>query len=78
MQGGYGDPFLRTVILDGKAARLKSVYLLPPISGLLVLRHIHPSSLYAGQDRSDQKVWEGELLRRLRKNNLSNLQALRF
>ena len=38
MQGGYGDPFLRTVILGGKAARLKSVYLLPPISGLLALR----------------------------------------
>ena len=66
MQGGYRDPFLRTVILDGKTARMKSVYLLPPICGLLFLRHTHPFSLYAGQDRSGQKVWEGGLLRRLR------------
>ncbi|MHB1496286.1 MAG: MAE_28990/MAE_18760 family HEPN-like nuclease, partial [Acidithiobacillus sp.] len=36
-----------------------------PISGLLVLRHSHPSSLNADQDRSGQKIWEGGLLRRL-------------
>ncbi|MFA7496523.1 MAG: glycerol-3-phosphate dehydrogenase C-terminal domain-containing protein, partial [Acidithiobacillus sp.] len=39
--------------------------LLPPIGSLLVLRHNHPSSRYAGQDRLGQKVWEGGLLRRL-------------
>ena len=65
MQRSYRDPFLCTVIFDRKTALLKPVYLLPPISGLLILRHIHPSSLYAGQDRSGQKVWEGGLAKRL-------------
>ena len=65
MQGGYRNPFLRTVIPGRKAARLKAFYLVPPISGFLVLRHPHPSSLNADQDRPGQKIWEGGLLRRL-------------
>ncbi|MDA8247437.1 hypothetical protein, partial [Acidithiobacillus sp.] len=40
-------------------------YLLPPISNFLVLRHVHPSSLNAGQDRSGHKISEGGLLGRL-------------
>ena len=60
-------------MLGGKAARLKSVYLLPPISGLLVLRHSHPSSLNADQDRPGQKIGEGGVLRRLHMSDLSSL-----
>jgi hypothetical protein len=66
MQGTYGDPFLRAVILDRQSARQKPVYPPPLTSRFLVLRHVHPSSLNTDKDRLSQKFMDGGLLSRLR------------
>jgi hypothetical protein len=78
LQGGYGDPFLRAVIFNGKAVGQKPVCLLPPISSFFIFHHIHHYSLNADQDRPGHEIWGGGLLGRLRSVSFNAASFAKF